>query len=214
MPNSNKTETKDFKFTLADSDDDNGVFHGYASVWDVVDSYGDSVQKGAFKKTLKDKKVFPMLWSHKVDDPIGTITGTEDDHGLAVEGILNLDVQRGREVRALIKQGAINGLSIGYQTKREEVDKESGTRKLKEIALWEISPVVFPALDATEITDCKNAEFDTDNDSKADAEEPAKATPAAEPPADTGKPEEHLHLLEEFRVKALELKNLIEGVSR
>ena len=137
------TKTKDFKFTMVDVDDEVGSFTGYASVWGVIDSYGDQVIKGAFKKTLKDNKGkgFPMLWSHNVMEPIGVIKGREDDHGLYVEGQLNLDVARAKEIRSLMVQGAINGLSIGYQTIIEEMDKENETRKLKEIKLWEISPV-------------------------------------------------------------------------
>lgn len=188
-------ETKEFKFTLDKVNDDEGTFTGYASVWDVVDSYGDAVQKGAFHKTLKEKRSFPLLWSHSVMEPIGTVTGSEDEHGLAVEGVLNLDVQRAREVRSLIKQGAINGLSIGYQTKREEIDKTNGTRKLKEIALWEISPCVFPALDATEITDVKSV------DAQPISPEPESAPEQSTQTGPTGTPEQRLHLLDGLKLK-------------
>ena len=54
----------EFKFTMDEGDAEPGTFTGYASVFDVVDSYGDAVQKGAFKKTLREKKKFPLLWSH------------------------------------------------------------------------------------------------------------------------------------------------------
>lgn len=140
-----RTETKEFKFTLEDIDEEKGSFKGYASIWDAVDSLGDIVVKGAFKRTLKESKQFPLLWSHNLMEPIGIIKGEEDDRGLAVEGQINIDVQRGREIRSLMRQGAVTGLSIGFQTVREDNDKTTGLRKLKEIRLWEISPCVFQA---------------------------------------------------------------------
>jgi hypothetical protein len=142
---SKKLETKEFPFILTKMDEEAGTFTGYASIWDVVDSYGDSVARGAFKKTLKENESFPMLWSHNTDTPIGIIMGKEDKAGLAIEGQLNLDVERARDIRSLMMQKAIKGLSIGYQTKKEDVDRDAGTRILKEIKLWEISPCVFQA---------------------------------------------------------------------
>ena len=150
-----KLLTKEFPFVLTKMDEAEGTFTGYASIWDMVDSYGDSVQKGAFRKTLKDNESFPMLWSHNVDEPIGIITGKEDKTGLAVEGKLNLDVQRGKETRALMLQKAVKGLSIGYQTMKEDVDRENGTRILKEIKLWEISLCVFQACPGALVEDVK-----------------------------------------------------------
>jgi HK97 family phage prohead protease len=151
-----KLETKEFAFVLTKMDEEAGTFTGYASIWDVVDSYGDSVAKGAFRKTLRDNESFPMLWSHNTDTPIGIITGKEDKTGLAVEGKLNLEVQRAVEIRSLMKQKAIKGLSIGYQTLKEDADREAGTRILKEIKLWEISPCVFQACPNALIEDVKS----------------------------------------------------------
>jgi HK97 family phage prohead protease len=151
-----KLETKEFAFVLTKMDEEAGTFTGYASIWDVVDSYGDSVAKGAFRKTLRDNESFPMLWSHNTDTPIGIITGKEDKTGLAVEGKLNLEVQRAVEIRSLMKQRAIKGLSIGYQTLKEDADREAGTRILKEIKLWEISPCVFQACPNALIEDVKS----------------------------------------------------------
>jgi uncharacterized protein len=140
-------ETKDFKFSVSDLNDELGTFTGYASIFGAVDSYSDIVEKGAFKKSIRDNGQFPLLWSHDVSTPIGVITPKEDATGLKVMGHLNLDVQRGREIRSLMKQGAIQGLSIGYQVVKsapDEVDK-APVRKLQEVKLWEISPVVFGA---------------------------------------------------------------------
>lgn len=149
-------EIKSFaaKFTLDGIDEEEGKFGGYASVWDVQDSYGDIVERGAFKKTLKENKQFPMLWSHDVFQPMGIIKATEDDKGLAVEGFLNMDVQLAREKRSLMVQKAINGLSIGFQTIKDRID--AAARRLKEVRLFEISPCVFQACPGSLIDEVKS----------------------------------------------------------
>ncbi|MEN6560110.1 MAG: HK97 family phage prohead protease [Acidobacteriota bacterium] len=155
-----KLETKDLKFTLTDMDDDRGTFTGYASVFDTVDAYGDIVARGAFKKTLREKKVFPMLWSHNVMEPIGIIRGEEDEKGLKIQGELNLDVQRGAETRSLMKQKAVNGLSVGFRVIRDGPAVSSPGRLLKEIDLWEISPCVFQACPGANPSQVKMPAFD------------------------------------------------------
>jgi len=187
-----KTETKEFKFTLDDIDEEKGSFAGYASIWDVVDSYGDTVVKGAFKRSLKESKQFPLLWSHNLMEPIGIVSGEEDDRGLKISGQLNIDVQRGREIRSLMKQGAVTGLSIGFQTVREENDKDANTRRLKEVKLWEISPCVFQA--------CPNAQID---EVKADLTSPGGDTDdsnLSQEERDKKSTTEIIHLLEAWRL--------------
>jgi uncharacterized protein len=151
-------EVKDFKFTLTGEVTDAGKFNGYASVWGGIDSYNDTVERGAFAKTLKEHDCFPMLWSHQTLEPIGIIHGEEDKKGLLVEGDLNMDVAAAREKRALMKQGAIRGLSIGYFAIQKEFDS-GGVRHLKEIALEEISPCVFPADRAARIAQIKGVPY-------------------------------------------------------
>ncbi len=120
-----------------------GVFHGYASVFHTRDNQQDIVLPGAFKHALaRDIK---LLWQHDVREPIGVIDELkEDTHGLFVRGRLLMDVGRGREAYALLKSGAINGLSIGYTARESEYDTH-GVRYLKDVDLWEVSLVTFPA---------------------------------------------------------------------
>ena len=199
-------ETKDFKFTLSDVNDAEGTFEGYASVWDVVDGYGDIVKKGAFKRTIKNNKGkgWPMLWSHKYDEPLGIIYGEEDERGLRVKGQFNMSDPEALRIRSHMQMGSVTGLSIGYATVVEEFDKNTKTRLLKEIKLYEISPVVFPACEPAQVESVKTADGEDVN-----IEDSAQATPDTD-----SSPEEHLHLLVEFRDNVLGLKNLIEGVSR
>lgn len=129
---------------------DDGTFSGYGSVFGNLDSYGDIVAAGAFDESLKQHKsegTLPaLLWQHDPTKPIGVYTEMrEDDHGLWVEGKLSLDTQLGKEAHSLLKDGALNGLSIGYVVSKYEVDEDEKTFTLTEIDLWEVSLVTFPA---------------------------------------------------------------------
>ena len=143
--------------------EENGTFKGYGSVFGNLDSYRDIVVKGAFEKSIADYREsgrhVKMLWQHKSDYPIGIYTDMkEDDHGLYVEGQINMDVQKGRECYSLLKQGALGGLSIGYNTVLEKFDKEALTTELLEVKLWEISPVTFPANTEARVDSVKSAD--------------------------------------------------------
>lgn len=150
---------------LNEDDDSVGTIEGYGSVFNLMDRGGDIVLPGAFKRSLaewkKKKMPVPMLWQHNSDEPIGIWDEiVEDEKGLRVKGSLVLEVPKAVEVRALIKRKAVSGLSIGYQTKQSETDPKTGVRKLKEITLWEISPVTFPMMPEAQISGVKNSNFD------------------------------------------------------
>ncbi len=149
-------ETKNIEFKIDDVGDD-GTFKGYGSIFDNVDSYNDIVKKGAFTKTLNERKNVKMLWQHDSREPIGVFTKVyEDDIGLVVEGKISLDVQRGKEAYALLKMDAIEGLSIGYSTIVSEYDSKTDIRELKELKLYEVSIVTFPANEKSTIDTVKS----------------------------------------------------------
>jgi len=151
-----KLETKELPFELKSFNEEAGTFSGYLSVFDVEDSYGDMVIKGAFKRTLRHKKEFPLLWSHDVTMPIGGFTGKEDAKGLLIDGKLTLGVQKAQEARALMLDKIVKGLSIGYQTVKEEIDNQTKKRKLLEVNLWEGSICVFGACPGAEVAEVKS----------------------------------------------------------
>jgi len=145
-----KTEYKTFSFKLDDVDS-KGVIRGYASTFGNVDLGLDIVDKGAFKKTIKENKgIMPILADHNPQSQIGwNMRAEEDDHGLFVEGKIDLNVQLGRERYSLAKSalelGAKMGLSIRYMTIKGEPDaKQPRIRRLKELKLFEYSLVTFP----------------------------------------------------------------------
>lgn len=136
---------------------DAGTFEGYLSKFNEVDAYGDVMLPGCFTKTLKEKGPRrPMLWQHQSWEPIGVLDAKQDDVGLFIAGHLNLDVQRGREAYALIKQGSVRGLSQGFVILDFEPRKEGGGRNVKEVDLWEGSPVTFPALPSAQIVSARS----------------------------------------------------------
>lgn len=148
-------ETKHLTYSLAlKSLDAEGHFAGYASVFDVVDSQKDIILRGAFRRTLQARaQEVKFLWQHDFSEPIGVFSVIrEDAKGLYVEGQLLLDVRRAEEAYALLKAGALEGLSIGYTVKEFEYDAKSGVRLLKDVELWEVSLVTFPSNRAATVT--------------------------------------------------------------
>lgn len=121
---------------------------GYASTYEK-DLVGDVVQKGAFSKTIAER--FPthqikILWQHDSNFPIGLpIAIEEDSKGLHVVGKLTEGVQKADEALALIEAGVIDTFSIGYDVIKDELSDDGQTRYLKELRLYEFSPVTFPA---------------------------------------------------------------------
>lgn len=135
-----------------------GVFEGYASLFDLPDLSQDVVRRGAFTDSLARRGTgnIRMLWQHDPGQPIGTwSTIREDARGLFVRGRLNLAVARAREVHALMRDGAIDGLSIGYRVQRAGKDRRRGQRILEKLDLWEISVVTFPMLPAARVSQIK-----------------------------------------------------------
>lgn len=126
---------------------DDGVIEGYASIFGNIDQGNDVVEAGAYAASLESGKQIKMLWQHKPDQVIGVWDEVkEDSKGLRVKGRLLLDVEKGREAHTLIKAGAVDGLSIGYQTlsARKDYVGEKHVRVLQRVDLWEISVVTFP----------------------------------------------------------------------
>ena len=126
-----------------------GTVEGYASLFGEIDAARDMVMPGAFSRTLRARgpRRIPMLFQHDPAEPVGVwLELTEDFRGLRARGRLIPDVARARELVALVKAGAVDGLSIGFRTGKGRVDPMSRVRKIHELELWEISIVTFPLL--------------------------------------------------------------------
>lgn len=158
--------------------DKTGVFSGYGAVFGNVDSYGDVIEKGAFRDTLRaweDKgKYPPMLLQHGggmfgggADDmlPVGKWTSMEENSkGLKVEGeLFALSTERGQYIYEGLKAGALDGMSIGYKTIKFRNGAKAGEprRFLEQLDLIELSIVTFPANDKARVGAVKSADIKT-----------------------------------------------------
>ncbi|KIZ37217.1 MULTISPECIES: HK97 family phage prohead protease [Rhodopseudomonas] len=135
-----------------------GSIEGYASLFGEIDQARDMVMPGAFTRTLQQRglRKIPMLFQHDPAEPVGVwLELTEDFRGLRARGRLIPDVARGRELLALLRAGAVDGLSIGYRTVRGQIDPKSRVRRLYQVDLWEISIVTFPLLNGARVNAVK-----------------------------------------------------------
>ena len=127
-----------------------GIIRGYGSYFDKVDQQSDIIAKGAFTKTIRawqlSGKNPKMLWQHQPHRPIGIWTHLyQDNYGLYVEGRLALGVQFAREAYILLKEGVLDGLSIGFRTIEAVQDTQRKARLILDLDLLEISLVTFGA---------------------------------------------------------------------
>lgn len=157
-------EVKTFEFKI-DNLTEEGEFSGYLSTFNNVDSGGDLVEKGAFKKTLKENKAFPLIIQHQPFIPslaVGSFGGEEDNKGLKIGGEFFLDIEEGQKAYAGAKKLKKNdvkvGLSMGYKTIKKEDDEIDGipVRRLKEVKLYEGSLTLFPMNEMAVVDSVKN----------------------------------------------------------
>lgn len=159
-----KTKTLDIDIAnVKELDGGTHQFEGYASKFGGVDDYGDSIVKGAYLKTLSNRRrPVQMLKGHNRSIVIGKwLDIREDDNGLYVKGELTPGHSLSEDVYASLKHGAINGLSIGYRVVDSEVRDQ--ITYLKEIDLIEISIVNNPADLQAEVSDVKEFEDDLED---------------------------------------------------
>lgn len=139
---------------------EDGEFEGYLSTFGNVDRGMDMVMPGAFRRTLKERKLssIKLLRDHDTRKVIGKwLSMDEDDRGLKVRGKLFAGtVQLATETLALMREGALDAMSIGYRTIKAQWDEEQGVRKLLDLDLWEGSIVTFPMNEMATVDAVKN----------------------------------------------------------
>lgn len=135
--------------------DNAGEITGIAWPFGTADRVGDMIEPGAFKAV---KLPIPMLFGHDMNDPVGSWTTAEEkSDGLHISGKLLVDdVARAREVSALVKSGAVRGLSIGFLTKKA-ITRKGGGRTITELELLEASLVTIPMHPGAQVTSAKDA---------------------------------------------------------
>jgi uncharacterized protein len=158
-PAARRVETRKFASLEMRGISGQGRFSGYASLFGEVDLGKDVIEPGAFHRSLvrRGAQGVRMLFQHDPAEPLGRWqTIREDARGLYVEGVLAEGVARAHEIHQLMKNGALDGLSIGFQTVKACVDPKDGIRHILEADLWEISIVTFPMLPTARIAEVKH----------------------------------------------------------
>ena len=131
------------------------TIEGYAAYFGNVDSYGDIIEQGAFSKTLgENSRRVKVLWQHDINEPIGKpIAMEQDSKGLYIKAKISM-TDTGKKAMELMRDGVIDEMSIGYDIIKDEYKGKN--RMLKELRLWEFSPVTFAANEKARITSAKN----------------------------------------------------------
>jgi HK97 family phage prohead protease len=241
--------TAEFIEMRAAADGDGRTLEGYAAVFDTPTrisgwegEFDESISRGAFRKTLSEG--MPVLqFDHGHDArtgsvPIGTIEVLrEDAKGLYVRARL-FDNPVVEPIRQAIEGGAINGMSFRFQVVRDswsepsDKDRSKGavpTRTVKEVRLFELGPVVFPAYPTTSVgvRDQQPDQWGLDPtrlehalarygltlaDYEATSDDAARTSPdgdAAGTSEDAGSPDPKRVALSTVRLRALELRGVL-----
>ena len=139
---------------------DGMTLRGYAAVFNSASQplpFIERIQPGAFRASLQSRNDIKLLWNHDTGTVLGstragTLTLTEDEHGLLVEASLP-DTQAGRDAATLIKRGDVNAFSFGFRVPANGDEwPNANERILKRVNIHEVSLVAFPAYTATEGT--------------------------------------------------------------
>lgn len=139
------------------SANDVSVIEGYASVFQIADNHNDIIAPGAFKSSINNH--VKLLWQHDVTKPIGVVTFMkEDQYGLQIAAEINIKTKEGSDAKHLVKQGAVSGLSIGFDIKEYSYNQD-GCRIIHDLNLIEISIVTFPANNMAIINQIKSDDY-------------------------------------------------------
>ena len=152
------TETE-IKFS---SDGKVGVFEGYASVFDIIDSDGDIILPGAYKKALATQsRQVGMFFNHQTWElPVGKWQNLEEDSkGLIVIGELTPGLSVSNDLRAAMEHKTVEGMSVGFTVTKDDYALIDTGRAFKNVqALREISICTFPANEQATIESMKSME--------------------------------------------------------
>lgn len=153
-----ETETRRVAFSNMEvrASEDGTKLVGYAAVFDSPSEplpFTEFVRRGAFTKTLNDGADVRLLIDHEgvplARTKSGTLMLTEDDRGLLVESDLDpMNPDAARLISAL-RRGDISQMSFAFRTVKDNWSDDRRTRELREVQLFDVSVVTFPAYEST-----------------------------------------------------------------
>lgn len=145
-----------FSNTEFRSEHDGKTIVGYAAVWDSPSEpmpFTEYVKRGAFSKTLNDGADVRLLIDHEgvplARSRSGTLALEEDDRGLRVEAELDPNNPDAMRVISAMKRGDLSQMSFAFRTIKDNWSKDGMTRELREVQLYDVSVVTYPAYEET-----------------------------------------------------------------
>lgn len=153
---------------------DEGIIEGHIVKWDDIDSYRSSFVRGSFKRTINGRMhKIRVLFNHNNansgnpsnDVPIGKLLEIrEDEVGVFVRVQLILSIRKAAETFEAIKAEAIDSFSFGFRTIKETFKNK--VRVISEVKLFEVSPVIFEANEASLITGARSMENELEDETR------------------------------------------------
>lgn len=159
-------EYKNIAGSVKDVDSGKRIVTGYLSEFGSKDAHWDVIEKGAFVKTIAERKndIF-FLNQHDWRQPHGKFSVlTEDAKGLYFESNQLPNTSYSNDLIELYALGIVKEHSIGFQTIKYDIDKNTGIRTLKELKLYEGSNVTLGANSNTPFTGFKSRTISEIND--------------------------------------------------
>lgn len=144
-------------------DSKKGIVEGYLSAWDVIDSDGDMLMRGAFQKSIAERgpkssnnRKIAFLRAHSIDSPVGKFMELEEDAtGLRYVAQMSQSTL-GRDTMTLMEEGILNEHSIGYRRLRDKEEMNQDYNAVKEVMLMEGSILTFGANSQTPVIGVKS----------------------------------------------------------
>jgi len=163
----------DFQLRAADDTDEAPVFTGHAAVFNVRTAIGnplrwgfyEEIAPGTFTKTLQEGDA-RFLVDHDTSLLMARVSAedlrlAEDRVGLAVEADLDTELSYVRDFVRNLEKRRITGMSFGFRVVKDDwttevvstsdgQEAEVEIRTIREVELFEVSAVTFPAYEETD----------------------------------------------------------------
>ncbi|WIM97833.1 HK97 family phage prohead protease [Actinoplanes oblitus] len=147
---------------LRAGDSGSTTLDGYASVTgspysvrDWLGEYDETIERGAFAKTLREKDDVRLLLNHDglplARTSSGTMTLEEDDQGLRVVAELDRRSSLVNDVAVAMERGDLTEMSFAFSATRQEWNEDYTERFIREVKLYDVSVVTYPANPATTV---------------------------------------------------------------
>jgi HK97 family phage prohead protease len=138
------------------AESDGNTIVGYAAIWDSPSEpmpFIEYVKRGAFSKTLNDGADVRLLVDHEgvplARTKSGTLTLEEDDRGLRMEAKLDPSNPDAARMISAMRRGDLSQMSFAFRTVKDQWSSDRMTRELREVQLFDVSLVTFPAYEET-----------------------------------------------------------------